>query len=309
MSYGWGANMFGGGFAANPDVSKITNLINVCAQLGSYTFGGNPVPAAIEVYNALKAKSPSLSIEKGDYSEDPSRNFEVMYFSGPVEVFYSGAKYSIYIKVLLPPNFPEVAPICSVINIDNTVFTVNKEYKNGLLPDETYAIDLFNAKQWSNHKNFGAVLAELTSKLGSVFPFFKSSDRSRPNPPRYYPPLLSANRLQNGGGWGNGNVFNAFGPQPGQFSGGNYGNQPYYGNQGPSPYGSNFNQQFPGTPQGNTGPSPAAVSFLTEQVNSLVLAVKADIAADKKAITQLANVRGENLALTEQYKTYYVARL
>lgn len=304
-------NMYGaGGFAANPDISKITNLVNVCAQTGSYTFGGNAVQASIEVYNSLKAKSASLSIDKGDYAENASKTFEVIYFSGPIEIFYQNSKYSIYIKVLLPPNFPEVAPITSVINIDTNTFTVNKDYKNGLLPDETYAIDLFNGGQWGFHKNFNAVLSELCSKLGSVFPFFKATDRTRPTAPRYYPPLVTNFGQQAPqGGWSKqGTAFDNFSQQPGQW-GSNFNQQPgQWGNQPQNNFGPNLNQQRPAGPTGPTsspGPSPGIMSFLSEQVNSLVLAVKADIQADKKAVAQLANIRGENAALSDQYKTYY----
>jgi hypothetical protein len=306
MSYGWGGNMYGGGFAANPDISKITNLVNVCAQSGSYTFGGNAVQAAIEVYNSLKAKSNSLSIDKGDYAENASKTFDVVYLSGPIDIFYQQSKYSIYIKVLLPPNFPEVAPITSVINIDTNTFTVNKEYKHGLLPDETYAIDLFTASQWGNHKNYNAVIAELGSKLGSVFPFFKATDRTRPQAPRYYPPLVSNFTSPSAGGWNQpGSAFGQFNQQPGQW-GSNF-NQPqqgYYGNQPQSNFGPNLNHQRPGGPTGSPGPSPAIVSFLDDQVKSLALAVKAELQADKKTVAQLANIRSENMALAEQYKTY-----
>lgn len=301
MSYGWGGNMYGGGYAPNPDIGKITNLVNACAQTGSYTFGGDAVQASIAVYNALKAKSPSLSIDKGDYAEGSAKTFEVIYFSGPIEVFYSGVKYSIYIKVLLPPNFPEVAPITSVINIDTNVFTVNKDYRNGLLPDETYAIDLFNANQWSFHKNYNAVLSELASKLGSVFPFFKSTDKTKPTAPRYYPPLVS--KMNQASGWGNpGNFFNQGPPQPQWNSG--FGQPDYYGGQN-SNFG-NPGQQRPQMNQAPQGPSSAATSFLNDQINSLVLAVKADLQADKKAVAQLANIRSANTGLADQYKAYYV---
>ena len=309
MSFGWGGNMYAGGYAPNPDIAKITNLVNVCAQSGSYTFGGNAVQSAIAVYTSLKGKSTSLSIDKGDYAENASKNFEVVYFTGPVDVFYQSMKYSIYIKVLLPPNFPEVGPITSVINIDTNVFTINKEYQNGLLPDETYAIDLFNAGKWSFHKNYDAVLFELTSKLGASFPFFKSSSRTKPSPPRFYPPLVSNFGQNLPPGWGGGGSGFNGGPVPsnGQNQYSNFGQPGSMGFPQQPGFGQNPTQQRPQGPQANPGPSPSTVSFLNDQVNSLALAVKADVQADKKTIAQLANIRSENTLLADQYKTYYVA--
>jgi len=307
MNFGWGGNPYGAGFGNNPDQGRINNYMNMCVQTGSYTFGGNATQAAMAVYNSLKSKSSSLSIEKGDYAENPSITYEVLYFSGPIEVFYSGAKYSIYIKVLLPPNFPEAAPIISVINIDTNVFMVNKEYAKGLLPDETYAIELFNASQWSYHKNFDAIFFELTSKLGSTFPFFKSSNPVRPNPPRFYPPLVSANQMGQQSNWGGnqGGWNQGGGNYNQQFPGGN----PQYSNfGGPGQYNSNYNSNpSMSRPGGDSqsGPSPQTTSFLNEQVNSLVLAMKSDIQGDKKTLGQLAKLRTENQMLCDQYKNYH----
>lgn len=290
----------------NPDQSKINLLTNACAQTGSYTFGGNVMQAVNAVYNTLKAKSASLSIEKGDYAEGPAKTFEVIYFAGPIEVLYQNSKYSIYIKVLLPPNFPEVAPITSVINIDTNVFMVNKEYAGGLLPDETFAINLFNASQWQFHKNFEAVYFELVSKLGSQFPFFKSSSKVKPQPPKYYPPLVSNFNQGGAGAWSQQGNFNQ-----GQ-SGWGAQNQGYnqYGNYGQGQQ-SNFNSGYMPNPSMNrpgnefqNGPTPQTTSFMNDQVSSLVLAVKSDIQTDKKTLIQLSKLRSENQTLADQYQSY-----
>lgn len=311
MNFGWGGNPYGAGFGANPDHSKINNLMGMCVQTGSYTFGGNANQSAIAVYNSLKAKSSSLSIDKGEYAENPSVTYDVIYFSGPIEIIYSQAKYSIYIKVLLPPNFPEAPPITSVINIDTSVFMVNKEYTKGLLPDETYAIELFNTSQWSYHKSFDAILFELTSKLGSTFPFFKASNPVRPNVPRFYPPLMNANQHGQQNNW----AGNQGGQGGWNLGGGNFnqqyggGNPPFSNFGGPGQINSNFgpnpSMNRPGG-DAQSGPSPQTMSFLNEQVNSLVLAMKSDIQGDKKTLGQLAKLRTENQMLCDQYKNYHV---
>jgi len=301
----WGQNVFstlGFGGVSNPDQNKLNQLLNTCMQTGSYTFGGNAQEAATKILTSLKQKSPSISVEQGDYAETPSKTYQVVYFSGPIDVHYSGSKYNIYIKVLLPPNFPEASPIVSVINIDPAVFTVNKEYAPNLLPDETFGVKLFNASQWTFHKNFETLVFELTSKLGSAFPFFRSQGNAKPQPPRYYPQTSLSAGIPQQSGWGQPTNpfaqqqqsslppgFPAYNPPPQQ--------------QNPSQMGS---YMPPASQQSNSGVSPSAHRFITDQIGVLTLAVKSDLADEKKQFVKIASIRNENRLLAEQSQRYYV---
>ena len=321
------ANNFGG----SQEHMKLVNLMGSCIQSGSYTFGPNAQELAKTILTSLKAKSPSLAVEMGKYSEDHSKSYDVVYFSGPVEVNYSGNKYNIYIKVTLAPNFPESSPIMSVINIDPSVFAINKEYSSGILPDETFQIPLFNASQWANHRNFESVYFELQSKLSSVFPFFRSKLDVKPKPPAFYPPLINRNlnpgfgvpsygnnpssfgqnQMSNFGGYNQnpGNGYNSYGQyNQGQFQGGYQQQQGYNQN---SHFGGNFNQggqhsNFSGSGNQNTGASPQALSFMKDRVNELSFAYKSDIQSDKAVFSKLVSLRMNNRLQKEQDERYTV---
>lgn len=285
---GYGVPNMNSGFN-DPDANKVLALINECATTGSYMSGGNVVEAARKVALSFKSKSSALSVGKGDYQENPSRKFDIVYLSGPVEVPYGGTKYSIHLKLILPPTFPEHCPIVSVVNIDPSMFAVNKEYQPGILPDETFAIPTFNGSQWKQHLNFDAVMTELISKLGSQFPLFKTKSVVKPQAPKFYPPLI--------GGYG-GNSQNGFNPPPP-----GYGGMPSQFPVFPNPnqqYQQPPQQQRPPAPATPTGPTPVALRFMSSQVEALAMAVQAEIQTDIKQFSTLSAIRKENKSLYDR---------
>lgn len=303
------------------DKQKLSSIINNSVSTGSYTMGNNTLQQAHQVFDIMKIKSPTMSVGDGTYSEEGSPIYKVAFLTGPVDVKYQNANYAIYIKVLLPPGFPRQAPILSVINIDQSTFTINREYQGGLLPDETYKINLQSGNNWASFQNFDIMLTEMLNKLGSVFPFFRASANQlrRGAPPRHYP----RSELATFGS-------NPSGQQQMQY-GSNMGGMPHMG----SPMQSNFGQPFGGgmgmhqmngmppnpnsymyqnqgqgqsmnTQNNNQAPAQtdAHYKFIKEQALSLNQAIKMELNSDKKNFVEMATLVKENNNLSKQSEKF-----
>lgn len=124
------------------------------------------------------------------YPEMNGFNKKVLYIKVALPIIYKNSKFSVYSKIVFPPNFPMVPPIFSVINVNPQTFDVNKLFVNYVLPDESYEVKLLGALHWINGFEFKGLLTEFMQTLGQNFPFFKRKFGYNPNVPKrvYYDP-------------------------------------------------------------------------------------------------------------------------
>jgi hypothetical protein len=305
-----------------PDTVKLINLANECRRNGAYLSARDDQMTTI--YNFIKTKSAAITIDKGSYAEDLNSYYFVVYFTCPIDVFYQNTKYSIYIKVLIPPSFPQYPPILSIINIDPVLFTINPVYAKDLLPDETFAVTkLVSADNWAFSNSFPLLLEEMIAKLSQVFPFFRTQKQvPKAEPPKFYPrPALKPQANQfvsnfgapvNDFGYGSPAMPSQFNQQ--QFYGNpgsqmNNGQPPYYQNAYNNGYSNNqYNPNQPMQPPApvNTGPSSQTLSTMGEILNGMVISLKKEMDQEKECFKELSRKRTENKLICSQSHRYYV---
>ena len=141
-------------------------------------------------YFSIAQISSNNEVKTQVYPEMNGFNKKVVYVKVALPIIYKGSKFSVYSKVVFPPNFPMVPPIFSVINVNPQTFDVNKLFINYVLPDESYEVKLLGSLHWIKGFDFKSLLKEFMDTLGQNFPFFKRRHGYNPNVPKrvYYDP-------------------------------------------------------------------------------------------------------------------------
>lgn len=175
------------------NVNFIDQEIFRCRQFtGSYPIFPN-LPFKTEdliktIYHIVKGRSSNMELKTTQYAESTGTK-NVVYIGVCLPIKYKGNVYSVYSKIVFPPNFPLVPPIFSILNINENQFEVNKKYFSFLLPDKTYEVKLMSSKYWKQGFDFNALLNEFCNNLGLNFPFFKTNNpRKNFNMPVIYDP-------------------------------------------------------------------------------------------------------------------------
>lgn len=183
----------------DPSINQLIMEVRQCVNGGIYQMlrqNPNFERAFIDIFTMLKQQSPAFSVSMSDYPSVYGQ-FKVVCLCGNLPVFYKAQRYDIYTKLIFPPGFPSEYPVISVMNIDPGRFKVSDKYLSNALPDGTFEVKVQASSQWQYAMQFGPILQETQTFLGTNFPFFKntSGQQQQVNLPKTYENKGNANEV------------------------------------------------------------------------------------------------------------------
>ena len=173
--------------------SEIDNLVSRCRyQSGSYPAQTTPYPIEGLIkgfYDLIRHGRPEIEINALIYKEVTGFDLLAIYFNFHMSVPYKGKVYPVMCKMTFPPNFPNVPPIFSVVNNDESRLQMNKAYINFVLPDRSFEVKLTSSVYWKSSFSAQMLFNEFSTCLSTNFPFFQTTNPLRnPNQNYYYDP-------------------------------------------------------------------------------------------------------------------------
>mmetsp|Transcript_34881 Transcript_34881/g.31399 ORF Transcript_34881/g.31399 Transcript_34881/m.31399 type:complete len:193 (-) Transcript_34881:753-1331(-) len=156
----------------NPKVYKLDGLLVSTSYQNKQVIKG----CCQELLNAYD------SLDVYNVPNPGKQSARVIEVQGTIPINFKGRVYHIMASIILPPYFPNVAPLVHLINPDSKRFVALQKYdtKKILFPNGKYyyPLSFSEIQNWSSHKQIMRIVKQLVQEFSAEYPLYEQTNQS-----------------------------------------------------------------------------------------------------------------------------------